>query len=245
MSDVNEAVAIQTERSEEMREQPPAELLGSVKVKLHTRQGYFLVFSRRADGSPSPVVGLYRFAKRMSVIWFASSQDDPYADMFLDRVYAGLMEAKRELEDHERRVDSLLEQAKRMGLEVDLAASAEPVEAEMRFSNPYGFLGANLVVQLDHFVRKCYTCRHIALMSPRECEEHVRWGVKLVARTFFLSTGFKATGVTRDDWRADNARWRQALEAYGGKEPPRDILEGARRPQIAPMIGKGERVQAA
>lgn len=239
----DEAIVEARSDVEEPREKPPADLVGSVRIQLHTRQGYFLVFSRRTSGEASPVVGLYRFAKRMGIIWTASAHDDPFADMFLDRVYAGLMNAKRELEDHEARVARMLDRAKESGLVVELASSAEPVEAELRFSTPYGFMGADLVVRTDRFVRMCHTCRHVALMSVRECHQHVDWAVKLVARTFFLSTGFKITGVTRSDWREQNARWREALATFGGRQPPVDILEGRRRPIVSPPIEQTGSVQ--
>ena len=56
-------------------------------------------------------------------------------------------------------------------------------------------------------------------------------------RSFYSSLqNYKNSGVTRDDIAANNARARQAIEKLG--LPPKEILEGIKRSEHAPMIHK-------
>jgi hypothetical protein len=55
-------------------------------------------------------------------------------------------------------------------------------------------------------------------------------------RHLFKLAQFRASGATRDDFAANNARARAALEKLG--QLPADVLQGLRRPQLGPRPSK-------
>lgn len=64
-----------------------------------------------------------------------------------------------------------------------------------------------------------------------------RWlddGAHALSSLFAFAQQYKYSGATRDDFAANNARAREALESFG--ELPQDVLEGSRRSEFAPPI---------
>jgi len=225
--------------------QMPGSLAGAASIEIHTRQGWRLVYSRRSDGSPSPMTGLLRFAARMNTIWAAAQADDPFADWFLEKTYHAIETARMEIGDMHRMLATHFQHGKK-GVNVEMAASSTPVSVPLQFSTPYGFMGAYLVSECDALIRACYTCRHVGLISNAKNEQNIRRAMRLVLRAFELQREYRFHGVTREDARAANAKWNRAVEEMGS--PPPEIVAG-RRPRVSPYIGddasEAERVEEA
>ena len=67
-------------------------------------------------------------------------------------------------------------------------------------------------------------------------------GAHLLRSAFTLAQKYRYSGAQRDDFAANNAVARSALEKYG--ELPRDVLEGTRRSRFAPPIQKRTALRA-
>jgi hypothetical protein len=59
-------------------------------------------------------------------------------------------------------------------------------------------------------------------------------GAHVLRSLFGLAQQYRFSGATRDDFAAQNARAREALEKFC--ELPQDVLEGTRRSEFAPPI---------
>jgi len=216
--------------------QMPGSLAGAANIEIHTRQGWRLVYSRRSDGSPSPMTGLLRFAARMNAIWAAARADDPFADWFLEKTYHAIETARMEIGDLHRVLAAHFQHGKKKGVNVNVAASSTPVSVPLQFATPYGFMGAYLVSECDELIRACYTCRYVGLISYAKNEQNIRRAMRLVLHAFELQREYKFHGVTREDARAANAKWNKAVAEMGS--PPPDIVAG-RRPRASPRISDG------
>lgn len=214
----------------------PGALAGAASIEIHTRQGWRLVYSRRSDGSPSPMTGLLRFAARMNTIWAAARADDPFADWYLEKTYHAIETARMEIGDLHRMLAAHFRNGKKNGVNVEMAASSTPVSVPLQFSTPYGFMGAYLVSECDELIRACYTCRHVGLISYAKNEQNIRRAMRLVLRAFEVQREYRFHGVTREDARAANAKWNKAVAEMGS--PPPEIVDG-RRPKVAPRISDG------
>jgi len=216
--------------------QMPGSLAGAASIEIHTRQGWRLVYSRKSDGSPSPMTGLLRFAARMNIIWVAARADDPFADWFLEKTYHAIESARMEIGDLHRILAAHFQHGKQKGVDVNVAASSTPVSVPLQFSTPYGFMGAYLVSECDELIRACYTCRYVGLISYAKNEQNIRRAMRLVLHVFELQREFRFQGVTREDARAANAKWNRAVTEMGS--PPPEIIAG-RRPRVSPRISDG------
>ncbi len=216
--------------------QMPGSLAGEASIEIHTRQGWRLVYSRRSDGSSSPMTGLLRFAGRMNAIWAAARADDPFADWYLEKTYHAIEKARMEIGDLHRMLAAHFRSEKKKGVNVNVAASSTPVSVPLQFATPYGFMGAYLVSECDELIRACYTCRYVGLISYAKNEQNIRRAMRLVLHAFELQREYKFHGVTREDARAANAKWNKAVEDMGN--PPPDIVDG-HRPKASPRISDG------
>jgi len=199
-------------------------------------EGWRLVYSRKSDGSPSPMTGLLRFAARMNAIWAAARMDDPFADWYLEKTYQAIESARMEIGDLHRMLAAHFHHEKKKGVDVNVAASSTPVSVPLQFATPYGFMGAYLVSECDELVCACYTCRYVGLISYAKNEQNIRRAMRLVLHAFELQREYRFHGVTREDAQAANAKWNRAVEEMGS--PPPDIVAG-RRPRVSPRISDG------
>ncbi len=212
----------------------PGRLRNFVEMTIQTRQAQRLVGGRRgndADGKP-PIIGLYRYGAMMRTIWAGASKDDPYADWYLLKVEQALTESKDELTHMQQTLGSDL--ARVAAMKVGLAHSLEPAKVELTFSNPYGYMGAWLLVEMDELVLAILTARHVGLINRDEAERRLHDAGRAVRRAFAVARGYKATAVKREDVRQNNRRAARAREAMG--ELPQAVLDGGLRPAHAPAI---------
>lgn len=211
----------------------PGSLSGSASIEVHTTQGWKLVYSRKSDGSPSPMTGLLRYAKRAHVIWGAAATNDPFADWYLERMHQSIEAARMDISDIHQQLTSHLKGAKNKCVAVDMAVSSNPVTVPLQFSTPYGFMGAYLISDCDELIRTCYTCRYVGMLASSKCEQNIRNAMRIVLNAFEAQKDYRFNALTRDDAVARNAKWQKAVAEMGN--PPSDIVDG-RRPKISPMI---------
>ena len=208
----------------------PGALRGGVRLRLETEKAQRLLHGRRAgDGKPM-IVGLMLFAAKVGRIWEAAAQDDPYADWWLLDIEHELQMAKEGIAAYRKRVRQALESAP--SVDIAVAVSLEPVEIELRFGTPYGFMGSYLLADYDQLVREALTARHVALMDREATERLIQEGGRAVRRAFNASDGYRYLGLTREDVRQGTAKARKAKELMG--EVPAPVVEGRMRARHAP-----------
>ncbi|MDQ6973564.1 MAG: TIGR03761 family integrating conjugative element protein [Mariprofundaceae bacterium] len=210
----------------------PGELGGGVSIKIHTKHGWRLIYSKKSDGTSSPITGLFKFASRMNVLWVASTNNDPFADMYMDEVRHHIDNALYEFDERQKMLDLIFKREHQKGLAFDLASSNEPIIIPLNFSNPYGYLGSRLVSKCDEFIRTTFTCRHVGIISYEKHEKNIRWAMKTVLSTFDRQRDYKLTGVTRDDFVLQNDKWLSASKSM--KMPTADMIQG-QQAKISPM----------
>lgn len=201
-------------------------------VEIHTRQAMRLVQGRRAGEQGPAIPGLWRFGSQLTSIWNGAMRDDPWADWWLLRIEEGLAGAREEIQALRQHIDAVLAQSP--AVEIEVAASLRPVRLDLMFTNPYGYQGGHLLVDYDHLVRHVLTARHVGLLNQATSQKMLHNGARALRRVYGLPQGYKYTGVTREDVRQGNRRAQRALEAMG--EVPAEVLEGARRAELAPEI---------
>jgi len=217
----------------------PGDLAGIVTIRIHTKHGWRLIYSRKSNGESSPMTGLFRYAKRMNVLWVASSKNDPFADYYLDQVHRGIENAMYEFDERQKILDTTFHKARQKGIDFELAKSSEPTSIPLKFSNPYGYLGAKLISKCDEFIRTTFTCRHVGMISYEKNEQNARWAMKKVLGTFDIPRDFRLTGVTRQDRDQQNAKWAQAVEKMK-HIPTSDILNTFRAKLSPPLANPNQ-----
>lgn len=210
----------------------PGRLRNFVEMTLQTRQAQRLLQGRRgADGKP-PIIGLYRYGAIVRTIWAGAARNDPYADWYLLHIEQALSESKDELTALKRTIESDLDRMS--AVQVDRAHSTEPAKVELTFSNPYGYMGGWLLVDMDELVLSALTARHVGLMTRDASERLLQTAGRAVRRAFASAQGYRTTAVTRKDIIDGTRRAEIANQAMG--DLPQAVIDGELRAEHAPAI---------
>ncbi len=114
--------------------------------------------------------------------------------------------------------------------------NVQPLKLPLFVNSQLGFLAVYLLADFDQLARRLILAHHTALIDRKAMELWLDEGAHLLRSAFTLAQKYRYTGASRDDFAANNAVARSALEKYG--ELPRDVLEGTRRSRFAPPIQK-------
>jgi integrating conjugative element protein (TIGR03761 family) len=216
----------------------PGMLRTKGELTIHTRSAHRLFYGRRRDdkNSVKPIIGLVRFALNMNQICDLAAADDPYADAALLKVEEKLEECKRIIMGHVAELEDLLSDTD--DISIDFHESVEPIKVPLEFKTTYGFLAARILSQYDKLVRLAQSAKHVGLFFQEDWARVVRKSGSLIRHAFLLSASYRFTGVKRDDFAANNAVARRAIDKYG--ELPQFILEGGKRSKYAPAINRSQ-----
>lgn len=210
----------------------PGALRSQTSLELQTRQAQRLVYGRRAkDGKPA-IIGLTRFGTMIRVIWAGASADDPWADWYLVQIENDLLLAKETMESLLTRVQKQLKSVR--AIDVAVAHSVEPVNIDLTFTSPYGFMAAYLLSDYDLLVRSILTGRHIGLFDRDTTERMLHEGGRIVRRALNTAQGYRYLGVCREDVRQGTQKVTRAQEMLGAL--PQEVIEGKLRADHAPDI---------
>jgi integrating conjugative element protein (TIGR03761 family) len=210
----------------------PGRLRNFVEMTLQTRQAHRLLQGRRGTDGKPPIIGLYRYGAIVRTIWAGAARNDPYADWYLLQVEQALTESKDELATVKQTIESDMERMS--AVQVGLAHSIEPAKVELTFSNPYGYMGGWLLVDMDELVLSALTARHVGLMTRDASERLLQAAGRAVRRAFASAQGYRTTAVTRKDIIDRTRRAEIAKQAMG--ELPQAVIDGELRPEHAPAI---------
>lgn len=219
----------------------PGRLRNFVEMTIQSRQAQRLVSGRQGGDGKAPIIGLYRYGAMTRTVWSAAAHNDPYADWFLLQIEQALTESKEQIAHMKATIDA--DMARVSAMQIGLAQSMDPVKIELTFSNPYGYMGAWLLADMDELVLATLTARHVGLINRDDAHRMLADAGRTVRRAFAVPQGFRATAVKRDDMRGNTKRAERARQIMG--ELPQAILDGELRPEHAPAVEGSERPTSA
>lgn len=211
------------------------QLRSKIEMTLHTYPAVLAWHGRGVESGKPQVVGLKQFLSLAGRVHQAAGRDDPYADSWLLMLEEKVSETRQSLQQLEKRVSQVLKQIPE-GLDVSRNVSQQPFVTPVFTGGQMGWQAVMLLMQYDSIVRDVLLAHHIGLLSNNQRGAMIRdQGGHALRSLCYAPVKFPGfSGATRDDFAANNAKARNALEKYG--ELPQDILEGTRRSEFAPTI---------
>ena len=212
-------------------------------MTLHTQEAYRMFTGRAADAvNKAPAIpGGRRFAAMLKAIWYLSSNDNPYADWILIRIYQALAGIRTQMDQAIEAREAEFERLRRKGLALSVLASRSPVTVELGFRSPYGYATAEAIVEFDYHVRMVKTL----VLKDRISDEAGRADIRAVGRglrALFLEPIRWERNLLREEMQplsrrdflpgADEAarqRVRAAVALFG--EVPRKVFTGEEAPR--------------
>ncbi len=212
-------------------------------MTLHTKDAYRMFTGRPEDAESglAPIPGGKRFAAVLKSIWHLSTNDNPYADWILVRMYAGLVAIRAHLARAITAREEAIDLLKRKGLTLSVMASRSPKTVELGFRSPYGYATAEAIVEFDYYVRMIKTFIHKDRMSDVEGRAAIR-EVGREMRALFLEPIRWERQLLREELRQlsrsdflpgadDTARHRVRIAIALFGEVPRKVFTGVEAPR--------------
>jgi integrating conjugative element protein (TIGR03761 family) len=212
-------------------------------MTLHTYPAVLAWHGRGVESGKPQVVGLKQFLSLTGRVHQAAGRDDPYADSWLLMLEEKVDETRQSLQQLETRMSSVLKQIPE-GLDVSRNVSQQPFVTPVFTGGQMGWQAVMLLMQYDSIVRDVLLAHHIGLLGNKQRGAMIRdQGGHALRSLCYAPVKFPGfSGATRDDFAANNAKARNALQKYG--ELPQDILKGTRRSEFAPTIRREGTLQS-
>ncbi|WP_175926328.1 PFL_4669 family integrating conjugative element protein [Burkholderia cepacia] len=208
-------------------------LRSAMALTLHTHHASRIWHGRApAEGRPG-IIGLNGFISVMNKMKRGSEQDDPYSDWWMIRIEDKLTETKAQLQTLRQQVDQALT-AVPAAMSVGENLNVQPVKLPLFINAQLGFMAVYLLADFDDLARRLILAHHTAMIDRSTLERWLNDGAHALRSLFALAQQYKFSGAQRDDFAANNAMARTALERFGPL--PQDVLEGTRRSRFAPPI---------
>jgi len=208
-------------------------LRSAMSLTLHTYYASRIWHGRaRAEGRAG-IIGLNGYISIVQKMKRGSEQDDPYSDWWMLRLEEKTTQTRATLEALRQQVDEALTNIPET-LSLGANLNVQPVKLPLYVHAQLGFLAIYLLADYDEIARKLILAHHAALIDRSTLERWLNEGGHALRSLFTLAQHYRYSGTTRDDFAANNAAARAALEKFGAI--PQDILEGTRRSRFAPPI---------
>ncbi|HCI1762959.1 TPA: TIGR03761 family integrating conjugative element protein [Pseudomonas aeruginosa] len=212
-------------------------LRSSMALTLHTHHASRIWHGRApAEGRPG-IVGLNGYISIMNKMKRGAEQDDPYSDWWMLRIEEKLEQTRTGLQTLREQVDQALADAP-AALSMGENLNVQPVKLPLFVNAQLGFMAVYLLADYDEVARKLILAHHTALIDRGTMERWLNEGAHALRSLFAMAQQYRFSGTQRDDFAANNAAARQALEKYGPL--PQDVLEGTRRSRFAPPLPRRE-----
>ena len=212
----------------------PGPLRGETWITLQTRHAQRLIAGRKpsADKNQAGIVGLTRFGRLTSNLYFCARLDDPFADWWLLKVETALDTSATEIQGTLNELKRRLSAKSRM--RVEFAESLSPIKVPLTFANPFAYQGAGLLTNFDELVCAILTAKHVGFLEPDRAHSFLFHSVRAVRRAFVSACGFRNQAITRKDLNENSERAIKAINLLG--QVPEDVLAGIRRAKHAPPV---------
>lgn len=208
-------------------------LRSAMDLTLHTHHAARVWHGRAATDDKNGIIGLSGFVGIMNKMKRGAEMDDPYSDWWIIQVEEKIAASKTELSAIQEQLDQIMSGLPQT-LNIGDNLSIHPVKLPLFINAQLGFMAVYLLTQFDELARRLLLAHHTALIGRRDMELWLNAAGHVLRSLFGLAQRYRYSGATRDDFVTNNARAREAREAFG--ELPQDILEGTRRSEFAPMI---------
>ncbi|KMK85853.1 PFL_4669 family integrating conjugative element protein [Pectobacterium brasiliense] len=213
-------------------------LRSAMSLTLHTHHASRIWHGRAAAEGKPGIVGLNGFVSIMNKLKRGAEQDDPYSDWWMLRIEDKLSLTKEQLQNLRQQVDQALADVP-SALSIGENMNVQPVKLPLFVSSQLGFMAVYLLADYDDLARRLILAHHTALIDRSTLERWLNDGAHALRSLFSLAQQYRYSGTRRDDFAANNAAARAAVEKYG--ELPQDVLEGTRRSRFAPpLIRRGQ-----
>lgn len=208
-------------------------LRSAMSLTLHTHHASRIWHGRAASEGRAGIMGLNGFIAVMNKMKRGAEQDDPYSDWWMLRIEEKLDQTKSGLQTLREQVDQVLADIP-PALSLGENLNVQPVKLPLFVNAQLGFMAVYLLADYDDLARKLILAHHTALIDRHTLERWLNEGGHALRSLFSLAQHYRYSGTKRDDFAANNAAARAALEKYG--ELPQDVLEGTRRSRYSPPI---------
>lgn len=206
-------------------------LRSAISLTLHTHHAA-RVWRGRAPSAERPgIIGLSAFVASVNRMKRGAEQDDPYSDWWMLRIEEKLEQTRSRLQLLRQQVDEALARVP-AALSLGENLNLQPVKLPLFINAQLGFMAVYLLAEYDEVVRKLILAHHTALIDRHTLDIWLEEGAHLLRSLFTVAQQYQYSGTVRDDFAAQNAAARAALEKYGPL--PQDVLEGTRRSRFAP-----------
>lgn len=220
----------------------PGPLRGKGQLTLHTNLAHRLFYGRRSSKEQEAITGLLRFTNNVNLMWSSAASDDPYADYYLLEIDKALDESSEFIKQSRNDIEPLLGDDDDDGFIVPARVSVNPVSLDIEFRNSYGYRASRTLLAYDKLIRTAHTLMHIGMIDRSDWQRLVNTSGRKIRNAFSLSDKWKFTGVTRDDFAANNPRAENAKQKMGDLD--KGVLHGEVRSKYAPDVKKSETVSA-
>ncbi len=211
-------------------------LRSKINLSLHTYHATRLWWGRGVESGKPQIIGMRQFLFLVGAVQRNATRDDPYADHWMLQIDA-------KLEDIRSRVDVLLADSEKLLKQIPEELTIEENVNQKPFMTPVytggqqGWLALRLLIDFDRLARNILLASHVALISRNDAFDLLRSANHDLRSLCAFPQRYPGySGVTRDDFAANNAKAREAREKFG--DLPKDVLEGTLRSPYAPMIQK-------
>ncbi|MBH2031302.1 PFL_4669 family integrating conjugative element protein [Pseudomonas veronii] len=208
-------------------------LRSAMSLTLHTHHASRIWHGRAPSEGKPGIVGLNGFVAIMTKLKRGAEQDDPYSDRWMLRIEDKLSATKEQLQTLREQVDQALADVP-AALSLGENLNVQPVKLPLFVASQLGFMAVYLLADYDDLARRLILAHHTALIERSTLERWLNEGAHALRSLFSLAQQYRYSGTKRDDFAANNAAARAALEKYG--ELPQDVLEGTRRSRFAPPL---------
>ncbi|ACT05360.1 Domain of unknown function DUF1845 [Dickeya chrysanthemi Ech1591] len=213
-------------------------LRSAMSLTLHTHHASRIWHGRAATEGKPGIVGLNGFVSIMNKLKRGAEQDDPYSDWWMLCIEDKLALTKEQLQILRQQVDQALADVP-PALSLGENMNVQPVKLPLFVSSQLGFMAVYLLADYDDLARRLILAHHTALIDRSTLEHWLNDGAHALRSLFSLAQQYRYSGTRRDDFAANNAAARAAVEKFG--ELPQDVLEGTRRSRFAPpLIRRGQ-----
>lgn len=217
-------------------------LRSAMSLTLHTHHASRIWHGRAATEVKPGIIGLNGFVAIMNKLRRGAEQDDPYSDWWMLRIEDKLSVAREQLQTLRQQVDQALAGVP-PALSLGENLNVQPVRLPLFVSSQLGFMAVYLLADYDDLARRLILAHHTALIDRSTLERWLNEGAHALRSLFSLAQQYRYSGTQRDDFAANNAAARTAVEKYG--ELPQDVLEGTRRSRFAPPVIRRSRLSAS
>jgi integrating conjugative element protein (TIGR03761 family) len=215
---------------------------GSDFMLLHMRDSVFLFMGRQADveGKREFIPGAKRAASCLNHLHIKTRDDNPYADWALIQAQLMIRSLNEEIEAEQKRLLEVVEEWRKMGLNLAIMRTATPQRFTISMSSPYGFFLVQQLIRFDELLRVYTTLKHKGMMNDDEMRTKVNmWKAKF--RVIYDSP-IKFDRVLTDQslWALNRADYLPSADAASAQrtgrvlallgEVPLPILRGVEQP---------------